>query len=166
MATLYKSAAVVALLFAMFCLHSWWSTGSVIAQSFENNRTLSGVDVERFVFWHGENAFREFIVKESNESDQLFFDGDSRWAYLLKSRHENHQDNSDLCQFGVLGGPRIGMMWRGPSAAKIVDVEFRDNEIDLTISMAGNLESRNSIVDWESIESQSGSGHLQDYFVN
>ena len=58
------------------------------------------------------------------------------------------------------------MMWRGPSAAKIVDVEFRDNEIDLTISMAGNLESRNSIVDWESIESQSGSGHLQDYFVN
>ena len=167
MAKLYKSVAILTLLVVLVCLYQWWSSGSVIAQSFRNNRTLSRFDVERFTFWRGENAFRDFLVEKSNDSDLLFFDGQNRWAYVLKSRHEHHQNNSDLCQFGLLNGPQIGMIWRGPAAARIDDVEFVPNKVEITIAMtAHSLGSRTSIVDWEFIESESGSGHLQDYFAN
>ena len=164
MRRLLRSAAFLGLIVALICAYKWWSSGSAITQSFQRNQLLSPFDVERFIFWRGENAFREFIVENSHDSDVLFFDGHNRWAYLLKSRHEHHQDNSDLCQFGQLQGAPIGKIWRGPAAAKIREVRFHDDHVELTISLADNLGSQTSIVTWNLIETQSGSGLLQDYF--
>lgn len=86
MTKLYKTLAVLALLVVLFCFYQWWSSGLALNKSLEHNRVLSGV--ERFVFWRGQNAFRDLLAEKSKDSDLLFFDGHQRWAYVQKSRHE------------------------------------------------------------------------------
>ena len=162
---IYKTAAFLILLVVLVCLYSWWSSASVIEQSIQNNRVLTDFDVERYIFWRGENAFRDFLAEKSKSSDFLFFDGHNRWAYILKSQQKHNQDNLDVCQFGQLNGPRIDMAWRGPIGTWIKCVEFHPDKVEITIAKTVQGDGqRTSIVSWEMIGSETGSGHLKDYF--
>ena len=158
---------VVLLLLVVLCGYSWWSAGATLQQSLVNNRTpLLQRDTDSFKFWRGDPAYRNWLSSESKTSDVLTYDGENRFAYVIRCTNPLYSGNTDNIQFGTIDGPRIGPIWICMQGARFCSVDFSEDSVQVGVATEENptQELYSAIVPWSKIESGTGTGRLEDYF--
>ena len=156
------------ILVVVFCGYSWWSAGTKVKRSVANNRHLLNQDIHSFVFWRGESAFRSWLSVEAKTNEALTYDGQNRFAYVIRCTNPLYDGNSDKIKFAQIGGPDIGMLWTGSRATRICSVNILEDSVEIGVAAEENpkQELNLAVLPWQLIESESGTGRLRDYFKN
>jgi hypothetical protein len=92
----------------------------------------------------GEESARKIIAQNAKGNNYLFYDGDARVAHIIKSRHVHDNENSDLLCLESFG---LGSAcWTGPSGMRIRSVQFKKDEVSVSIYGEMQTGSRLSII--------------------
>ena len=160
-----KILLVGLLLIATLCVYRWWSAGATIQRAVANNGHLLKRDIDSYMFWRGESAFRNWLSTESATNDALTYDGENRLAYVIRCTNPLYQGNSDSIQFRIVGGPHIGLVWTGSPGMRVCAVQFVGGSVRVGIATEADPKQKQGTaeVPWHSIESMSGTGQFGDY---
>jgi len=121
----------------VFAIYSFRINSNLTNFDYEVDNNQLMVSLDGLLDTFGEEQTRKIVELKASDNKSLIYDGESRLAQIVKSRHVHDHDNSDLCALSFVGirgaGWRGPAIWSGPNGMRIDSVSFDDNELLVTI---------------------------------